>query len=94
VYVTVDTITDADIRDLFKRHCKCRSSNTARISHSRDCDSTRTDACRLALHGFVVKAGNPVAVSDEARRDARALCAHFISNTPTYKDYIPDGGWL
>ena len=91
MFLTCDTITDDQIRELFAEHCECRPLNTARISHAHDCEDDTTEACRIALHGFVVEDDWPVSVSAAARREARAQCAHFISRLPTYRDYIPDG---
>lgn len=74
-------ITDDQIRDLFGRHCECRTIdgiNTARLSHSHDCDTLYTNACRTALHGFVVEGDEPVAVSPADQLAARRWCEEAI----------------
>lgn len=43
-------VTDAQIIELFTQHCSCRPVDTARLSHSHDCDTLYTNACREALH--------------------------------------------
>lgn len=35
---------------LFKKHCECRPVNTARVSHSHDCDKGITNDVRTVLH--------------------------------------------
>jgi hypothetical protein len=74
---TADTITDAQLRELFAEHCECRPIDTARISHTHDCDTLYTDACREALHGFVLD-GEFVTTEGADRRAARARCAELL----------------
>jgi len=68
--LTADSITDEQIRELFARHCECRPLNTARISHSHDCDTLYTDECRLALHAFTV--------GDHTIADGRDVALHRL----------------
>jgi len=71
-------VTDADLRQLFAEHCECRPLNTARTSHSHDCEDGVTEDVRIALHGFVVDDGEPAVVSDFERAAARARCAALV----------------
>jgi hypothetical protein len=78
---TTDAVTDDQIRELFARHCECRTLdgiNTARTSHAHDCDTLCTNTCRTALHGFVVERDEPVAVGRSDQLAARRWCVEAI----------------
>ena len=47
--LSINTVTDDQIIALFERHCTCRPTDVTRTSHSHDCDTGYTDACREAL---------------------------------------------
>ena len=78
--ITADTITDEQIRELFAAHCECRPLNTARISHSHDCEDDATEDCRLALHAFQCGGyDTPIAVNTADQRAARVRCAEAFN---------------
>lgn len=63
-------VTDWQILKLFARHCECRPIDTARLTHSHDCDTLYTDACREALHA---------PIGSQPREISRARVAEYIN---------------
>lgn len=46
-------LSRATLVELFEQHCECRPVNTARLSHSHDCDTAITDDVRVVIHRLV-----------------------------------------
>jgi len=67
---------------LFEAHCECRPTNTARISHSHDCDTAYTDDVRTVLHGFVCEHDEPVAASESMIAAARQRLLDVLNEVP------------
>ena len=83
--ITVDTITDEQIHELFARHCECRPINIDRTSHSHDCDDDIVEDCRVALGGKPNGQFYPrsTATAIIQTRAARACCAAHLNKEAT-----------
>ena len=56
--------------ELFEEHCECRPTNTARITHSHDCDDDVTTDVRTFIHRAVIEDGELRAATNEEIADA------------------------
>jgi hypothetical protein len=79
--LTANTITDAQIRELFAAHCECRPLDADRTSHSHDCDDDITEDCRVALGGYPNGQIGPrsTATAIIQRQAARRICAERLN---------------
>lgn len=73
---------------LFEKHCECRPTNTARFSHSHDCDTDVTNDVRTVLHRVVLSGPDADMygqrddhrpATDEEVRAARLRLAELLS---------------
>lgn len=72
-------VSDAQLRDLFARHCECRPLNPARgeHDHSHDCDTAILRDVQVALSITLFNVAHP-----HARDEARARCKEHLAMVP------------
>lgn len=91
--LTKATVVD-QLRRLFARHCECRPLDVERDSHSHDCDTDITDACREAIAAFnrnPAARAAPLVVElavQRLRTHARALVFWGYGNPPAVPPHV------